>query len=1016
METSTVEDKDSDEEVGTLKDSYPYYGDGSGRSEPMTIRSVRIRDPTEADSDLTSSGSGPKEPKKKGLFSQPKGTMEYTVTATDKLETIALAHDSTRTQLMRLNHLSSSMIFPGQKLYVPDPNSKEPLVLSPTNKTFPSQEQNSFSTASSRVDVPTVSMKPKPPDVPVVKPADRPKKNRLFMRSKSKDEEGGGTRERRQKYRKKAVKKQNSTPIPGRVIRQSTQDSDTDESSKQFLKLDVKYITDGEGVVSGTMLVTPNAIMFDPNVSDPLVIERGVSSYGVITQMDIVVGASMYHDISAMSLKAQAGASAAPTCPVYIPGEDKKDKTENKSSDNAKNENGTSPSLPAQEDVQETMQGSSMEDNKLCEEKQQQTIEGGQEAGSLEVKAQNGESPQNGDTSLVDKDSCETENLLSEKSKSHEDDDVFKLVSEEADSTQSQEKFPNDIAMKEEDGGSVEENVQLSSDKRLNEMDNRDDERILTRGGDEGEDKVTMEHEEKQGSGDDTLTCQEEKLDLEETEDFQDQNHPSLCDGDEKFLKSDSNLAKVEEKDETIDSTQEKQDSETLEKDLPHPQPQSTLAEDNSKTETEENQAFVNFSSGLFVTDKRKCSMVADMSECVLDNSMTEKEMAEVEVGRLELKRLSEEEIVKEKKWIKDEIIEESLSRGGSISSDDVSSNKSEEKRGKSSQGSVKLVYTTKDFEEFRPRLAKRYEDPPLYLCLKVYRPMQKTFERQELNEDGDEDPSLRRKKLQKSEKLPEYWFAIPREKADNLYNFFLQWSPEKYGKEVSPDELGFVPVEQTESMVEVVEDFFSEPISKDWEIVSKEEANRRRMTLLECEMDLPLPQLLGESRLLDATHIGKLRKELPPRTEGYNWSLIYNTASDGFSLQSLYRTMQDWECPVLLLLEDSSNYLFGALVSCPLKESDAYYGTGETFLFQFESDDEYTNLVCYRWTGENMYFIKGDRDSISIGGGEGTIGLWLDGDLYHGRCRKCKTFDNAILSGTEDFVIKNLEVWGFVM
>lgn len=67
------------------------------------------------------------------------------------------------------------------------------------------------------------------------------------MRSKSKDEETGGSRERRQKYRKKGVvKKQNSTPIPGRVIRQNTQDSDTDENSKQFLKLDVKYITDGE--------------------------------------------------------------------------------------------------------------------------------------------------------------------------------------------------------------------------------------------------------------------------------------------------------------------------------------------------------------------------------------------------------------------------------------------------------------------------------------------------------------------------------------------------------------------------------------------------------------------------------------------------------------------------------------------------------------------------------------------------------------------------------------------------
>ena len=58
-----------------------------------------------------------------------------------------------------------------------------------------------------------------------------------------------------------------------------------------------------QGVVSGTMLVTPNAIMFDPNVLDPLVKERGTSPYGVITQMDSVRGAAMYHDITAMNLK-----------------------------------------------------------------------------------------------------------------------------------------------------------------------------------------------------------------------------------------------------------------------------------------------------------------------------------------------------------------------------------------------------------------------------------------------------------------------------------------------------------------------------------------------------------------------------------------------------------------------------------------------------------------------------------------------------------------------------------------
>ena len=38
-----------------------------------------------------------------------------------------------------------------------------------------------------------------------------------------------------------------------------------------------------QGVVSGTLLVTPNAIMFDPNVSDTLVIEHGADMYGRIT-------------------------------------------------------------------------------------------------------------------------------------------------------------------------------------------------------------------------------------------------------------------------------------------------------------------------------------------------------------------------------------------------------------------------------------------------------------------------------------------------------------------------------------------------------------------------------------------------------------------------------------------------------------------------------------------------------------------------------------------------------------
>lgn len=48
------------------------------------------------------------------------------------------------------------------------------------------------------------------------------------------------------------------------------------------------------------MLVTPNAVMFDPNVSDPLVIEHGPESYGVIAPMEFILNAAIFNDIAHM--------------------------------------------------------------------------------------------------------------------------------------------------------------------------------------------------------------------------------------------------------------------------------------------------------------------------------------------------------------------------------------------------------------------------------------------------------------------------------------------------------------------------------------------------------------------------------------------------------------------------------------------------------------------------------------------------------------------------------------------
>lgn len=147
----------------------------------------------------------------------------------------------------------------------------------------------------------------------------------------------------------------------------------------------------------------------------------------------------------------------------------------------------------------------------------------------------------------------------------------------------------------------------------------------------------------------------------------------------------------------------------------------------------------------------------------------------------------------------------------------------------------------------------------------------------------------------------------------------------------------------------------------------------------------------------------------MPARTIGYPWRLIYSTEQHGFSLKTLYRDMQGVDSPVMLVVKDTNDNIFGALTSCELKPSDHFYGTGESFLFTF-----YPEFKVFKWTGDNNFFIKGNQESLSIGAGQGLFGLWFDGDLYHGQTHRCDTYDNDILTSSEDFIVKVLEAWIF--
>ncbi|KAI5612081.1 hypothetical protein C0J50_0749, partial [Silurus asotus] len=153
-----------------------------------------------------------------------------------------------------------------------------------------------------------------------------------------------------------------------------------------------------------------------------------------------------------------------------------------------------------------------------------------------------------------------------------------------------------------------------------------------------------------------------------------------------------------------------------------------------------------------------------------------------------------------------------------------------------------------------------------------------------------------------------------------------------------------------------------------------------------------------------------QLFNALPATLRLCEWVLAYRTQSHGSSLRTLYRNTSEMDTCMIVLIKDTYGQVFGIVCSAPLRVSSTYYGTGQTFLFSFSP-----HLQVYKWTGVNSYFIKGSMDSLLFGGGLGRSGLWLHADLLRGRSQRCETFDNAVLSSEEDFVINELEVWALV-
>ncbi|EGI58943.1 PREDICTED: TBC1 domain family member 24 isoform X2 [Acromyrmex echinatior] len=181
-------------------------------------------------------------------------------------------------------------------------------------------------------------------------------------------------------------------------------------------------------------------------------------------------------------------------------------------------------------------------------------------------------------------------------------------------------------------------------------------------------------------------------------------------------------------------------------------------------------------------------------------------------------------------------------------------------------------------------------------------------------------------------------------------------------------------------------------------------------------------------SQILDMPDLFTLWSWLPMRITMYQPTLLYTTEEHGCSLTTFYVRVEQHE-PTLLMIKTCNNEVFGAYCStrwCERNLKDdkgqrqAYFGTGETFLFSL-----YPERAKYPWVGMDSshndsrvhhsaeLFMAADSKMITIGGGDGQA-IWMDENIRFGKTDRCSTFNNPPLCASGDFEIRVLEVYGF--
>ncbi|XP_075146980.1 TLD domain-containing protein mustard isoform X8 [Haematobia irritans] len=914
------------------------------------------------------------ERKKSSLPTIP--TINYTVGNRDTLTSVAARFDTTPSELTHLNRLNSSFIYPGQQLLVPDKSAKDNV--------------STTSSADDKAGGSSASGKSSPVD------------------------------------RKLSVEEQNDvddildslrpgSPKPGHIERvdpAGRADGGNDPViTQRFLKINVRHITDGQGVVGGVLLVTPNAVMFDPNVSDPLVIEHGPESYGVIAPMELCVNAAIFHDIAHMRVSGgivdDSNETEKPE--IYYPKsvldaqkakEEGVDAVDGKQIEGDEDKDKDEQQKHKTDDQVSICSGSEKNDEKTTEAK---------ESTKTDVDgASTGTNDTEDDEAKKNLNITDTRTTLEERRKSLLDHH-WAVPSKDRSSEDEGDNESNTTA----DSGARGQEPHSATSSISGIMAN------LAGGVVNAGDLEQLEQLSKQ-------SCYDSGIDIRDP-------IPNVQPIPKKTVYSDADIV--------------------LSSDWVPPKPISSIAplgESPPRTS--------GLDAGAVAGARKKTSSV---SFSVDDNNETpQPAQAQVDKNASDKKNKMLKRLSYPLTWVEGLTGDGAPVSGGSVGKSQDT--ESAPNTGDSNQSVFSKVFsrrssigtfirplssegtssTTKlkdvkpqpkldyrsmvsvddkpglfvSVDKLIPRPARACPDPPLYLRLRMGKPVGKAIPL------PTSVMSYGKNKLR-----PEYWFSVPKNRVDELYRFINTWVAHLYGEldeeqiktrgfELIQDDTEWTQSGTTKSGARTGSqegEEISDLTRESWEVLSMSNDDYRKSSIFQTgsfDLDFPIPDLIGTTEILTEEHREKLCGHLPARAEGYSWSLAFSTSQHGFSLNSLYRKMQRLESPILIVIQDTEQNVFGALTSCSLHVSDHFYGTGESLLYKFNP-----SFKVFHWTGENLYFIKGNVESLSIGAGDGRFGLWLDGDLNQGRSQSCSTYGNEPLAPQEDFVIKTLECWAFV-